>query len=762
MNDEAREAYEELAAALVLVYGENSPDAANAYAQLANIALYSNNVEVAKDYQLKALSMNTSFYASDSNGQHESIAATLFQLGVIFDQEGQYMTAYYLYHYKALEIRLHVFETATSNGELATPVSSLDFVFPNAYDCSVQLKHQLWDIAESFEVCGLLLFQLRTNMDTAYKYVVQSLLIRQEHCDNVALCKSGTPVTHYLIGSSHNSIGEILMHFGHHNLAKEHFDLAVSIRSAYFGKKHNITIQSLNNQTVINDLIDLNIKSAARMAEQKAIEDGTIEAPAAVTAADLFERSMSKEANSGNNIRHVVSFPDIGAGTSTLPTASSVSSPSMTGILKHSSHAVTAFLKPLTKMRNASDQFGPLAPIAFEELPSISPPLETVSIHNQQLDRACANGHLTLYDAEGYRDNGQYKQALELYDSVYATLLEAHGPKHPSLAIVLTSMAQMFEDQGGYEPSAGDGFALAETKYRQALSILEDAYEPHTQEDIWIAMTNLAANCRLRGEIKESLTLLDTCLHYRRQFRSRGVHNSLQVPGVNDLDFTAGLDGDKGYARIAEGFDPEQDDLAISNILHQMAVCYNTLGVTAVAYKHIDNALKIRQRELSPLDPLISSSLHVMVLVLIAMNDDKSFEEAVQKCQQVVKLREESCGTNHPAYATVITTLAFIHFLKRDYAKAGNYLERSMEIREKFIGISSLDMVVGLNNMVSLLASQVVVPPLGIPPPPTNDAIYMAAKLEMVLKFCQKNADPDPVPDNKQASKSPKSRMLKY
>ena len=122
--------------------------------------------------------------------------------------------------------------------------------------------------------------------------------------------------------------------------------------------------------------------------------------------------------------------------------------------------------------------------------------------------------------AELYSDQGRYLEAEALYERVLAIHESASGPYHPSVSVVLTRVADLYRAQGRY----GEAVSL----YRRALTIYQIAFGPDHPSSA-ATLNNLALLLFTQGRLEEAEPLL------RRSFASQGS------PGAAHPEVGAGL-----------------------------------------------------------------------------------------------------------------------------------------------------------------------------------------------------------------------------
>ena len=80
----------------------------------------------------------------------------------------------------------------------------------------------------------------------------------------------------------------------------------------------------------------------------------------------------------------------------------------------------------------------------------------------------------------------------------------------------------------------------------------------------------------------------------------------------------------------------------------------------------------------------------------------RHYADAVGLAQQVIAIRRDLLGKDHPAYARSLNSLAMLYEALGDYAKALPLHEEARAIRKKALGPDHPDYATGLNNLAAL------------------------------------------------------------
>ena len=90
------------------------------------------------------------------------------------------------------------------------------------------------------------------------------------------------------------------------------------------------------------------------------------------------------------------------------------------------------------------------------------------------------------------------------------------------------------------------------------------------------------------------------------------------------------------------------------------------------------------------------------------------YTEAVNVAKEVLKVAEDTFGSEHPNVALSLNNLAVLYRAQGKYAEAEPLLKRALEIYEKAFGSDNLDVATSLNNLAGLYRAQGNMPKLNL------------------------------------------------
>jgi tetratricopeptide (TPR) repeat protein len=135
---------------------------------------------------------------------------------------------------------------------------------------------------------------------------------------------------------------------------------------------------------------------------------------------------------------------------------------------------------------------------------------------------------------------------------------------------------------------------------------------------------------------------------------------------------------------------------ALGNLQH-------TLGLYSEAQPHLEQALKIREKNLGPDHPDVATSLNNLALLY---DDQGKYAEAEPLYQRARKIDEKALGPEHPEVAIHLNNLAELYREQGKYAEAEPLYQRALKIDEKALGPEHPNVAIRLNNLAMLYQNQ--------------------------------------------------------
>jgi tetratricopeptide (TPR) repeat protein len=272
--------------------------------------------------------------------------------------------------------------------------------------------------------------------------------------------------------------------------------------------------------------------------------------------------------------------------------------------------------------------------------------------------------------AQYLRAEPLFQQALRIWEQVL-------GSKHPNMIYPLTSLAELYREQGKYE--------RAEELYQRALHIREQ--EPGLgRPDMATLLNNLASLYREQGKYVEAEPLYQWVLRIREQELGSG-HPDLVIP-LNNL---AELYTDQEKYEQAEllylqslqirerALGPEHPQVVVP--LKKLAECYMKQGKYVEAEPLYQRVLRIQERVFRPESPDLIYPLDDLAG---CYRKQGKLAEAEPLYRQALSLCEQE-SFEHPLAAYPLRGLAECYMEQGKYVEAEPLYQRALQVWEQDI-----------------------------------------------------------------------------
>ncbi len=233
-----------------------------------------------------------------------------------------------------------------------------------------------------------------------------------------------------------------------------------------------------------------------------------------------------------------------------------------------------------------------------------------------------------------HSEQGDYAEAISLYERVLRTRQANLGPKHPDVASSLNNLANVYVEQGNY--------SQALPLYAQALTIFETSQGPN-HPDVANTLSNQAVVFNNQGNFPQAIALHQRALQIRES--AYGPTHPLVAVSLNNLGIAYG----------------DQGNYAQAIALHQ-------------------RALQIRQESLDPNHPDIANSLNNLASIYWKQGN---YAAAIPLLQQAETIWEQAYGQNHPVVATGLSNLAQVYTNQGNFAQALPLYRQALDIEER-------------------------------------------------------------------------------
>lgn len=376
-------------------------------------------------------------------------------------------------------------------------------------------------VAHSYNLIGVILFSVG-NLKEARDNLEKSLAIIEECIINLSPNSSIADNTNRLISSASikNNLAEVLLHFGqerdkeeektsdnidnnvdsgennvnkllngsgYKNLLKalELLDSSLSIRSKVFGMDSLVTRQTLNNQSIAQELaryekLRLNTEEEFRLCEQRKIDKALAK-----------EQEIIQKQLDAKKLKGEIELMRIRGGYENLK-------------------AIKKYEENLVK--EASELLNTPPVIEIEEIVhqlQIKGPYDMTS--GQQLESSIHAANDLISEIDDLKEKCRYEEALEkcLAALKLAVDVQKASDSHLPIAIVLSYIGVLQEDVGNHSE--------AEFAFAQSLEILRDIYGDIPHSYLAIILYNLGLNLVSQSKFQEALDNFQESLRLWKQ-----------------------------------------------------------------------------------------------------------------------------------------------------------------------------------------------------------------------------------------------------
>jgi tetratricopeptide (TPR) repeat protein len=241
-----------------------------------------------------------------------------------------------------------------------------------------------------------------------------------------------------------------------------------------------------------------------------------------------------------------------------------------------------------------------------------------------------------FYHQQGWAkwNQGEYKEALALYEKSLAIKQQSLPPNHPDLATFYNNIGNVYKDMGDY--------SKALSYYEKSLAIDQQSLPPNHP--------NLASSYGNIGLVYSNMGDYSKALSYY----------------------------EKALAIQQQSLPPNHPDLATSYM--NIGNVYDSMGDYSKALSSYEKSLAIKQQSLPPNHPDFASSYNNIGNVHFNMGD---YSKALSYYEKDLKITQQSLPPNHPDLAMSYNNIGLVYENMRDYSKARSFYTRAVEIAQQ-------------------------------------------------------------------------------
>jgi CHAT domain-containing protein/Tfp pilus assembly protein PilF len=243
--------------------------------------------------------------------------------------------------------------------------------------------------------------------------------------------------------------------------------------------------------------------------------------------------------------------------------------------------------------------------------------------------------------------------------------------KDDSYAQTLNTLALVIQKTGNY--------ALAETKYKEALAIIDSCCGKEINE-YWNIDNNLASLYYDMGNYKAAENIHTEVLsHILRKFHKKIVDYGTTL-GLLARDYNTAGEYDSALVRLKEESEillkeltNDHPDYAIN--LSLIASTYEKKGELDSAESYYNEVLKIRRKNFGTNNPVYAETINDLGRIYM---DKKNFKNAEINFGEAAKIRLATLGKDHPVYAESIGNLLDLYYSTNNYRQWANAIDTTI------------------------------------------------------------------------------------
>jgi tetratricopeptide (TPR) repeat protein len=156
-------------------------------------------------------------------------------------------------------------------------------------------------------------------------------------------------------------------------------------------------------------------------------------------------------------------------------------------------------------------------------------------------------------------------------------------------------------------------------------------------------------------------------------------------------------------SRISTPLMNQSNELAEAGRLKQQVIELHKQGKYSEALPLAEKILAIKEKLLSPDDPVVANSLNDLSALYYEQGKDAQAEPLLRRA---LAIQEKALGPDHPHVAISLNNSATLHYKHGNYAQAEPLFRRALAIREKALGLDHPKVADSLNKLAMLYQKQ--------------------------------------------------------
>jgi tetratricopeptide (TPR) repeat protein len=300
----------------------------------------------------------------------------------------------------------------------------------------------------------------------------------------------------------------------------------------------------------------------------------------------------------------------------------------------------------------------------------------------------------TYYHQQGWAkwNQGEYKEALALYEKSLAIRQQSLPPNHPDLAKSYNNIGLVYYNMGDY--------SKALSSHEKSLAIKQQSLPPN-HPNLATSYMNIGLVYDSMGDYSKALTSHENSLAIKQQSLPPNhpdlAASYMNIGNVYDTmgDYSKALSShEKALSIRQQSLPPNHPDLATS--YNNIGSVYFNMGEYSKALSYYEKSLAMRQQSLPPNHPDLATSYMNIGNVYDTMDD---YSKALSSHEKALSIRQQSLPPNHPDLATSYNNIGSVYFNMGEYSKALSSNEKSLAIRQQSLPPNHPDLATSYNNI---------------------------------------------------------------
>ncbi|HLP87961.1 MAG TPA: tetratricopeptide repeat protein [Nostocaceae cyanobacterium] len=340
--------------------------------------------------------------------------------------------------------------------------------------------------------------------------------------------------------------------------------------------------------------------------------------------------------------------------------------------------------------------------ITLKEVAEISPKRPHIAEVAENLIEYVSDDDLIYLfqsNAQFYRDQGLYTQALPWCQQCLEATRHYLGEEHPHFATSLNNLAALYYFQGRYSE--------AEPLYLQSLE-LKRCLLGDKHPDFADSLNNLALLYYFQGRYSEAEPLYLQALElYHRFLGDKHLHFATILNNLAMLYRSQGRYGEaeiiyQQALELCRHFLGEKHP-HFAQTLNNLALLYYSQGRYSEAEPLYLQALELRRCLLGEKHPDFTQSLNNLAKFY---DSQGRYSEAEPLYLQALELNRRLLGEEHPDFAHSLDDLILLYYSQGRYIEAEPLYLQALELKRRLLGEEHPDFIYRLNTLAFLYHSQ--------------------------------------------------------